>query len=98
LFRSLLDIGVHAGLRLQRLSVLVELSQFSAGFGLAIWPSAGRHRTAGTNGDAVAPDLLGVEPASDRAIGALAVRQYPTQRNVTLRILEPLTAAEREVS
>ena len=86
----------RGGVRLQRLSVLVAIFQFAAGFGLAIWLLlTGIARPAETGTLLLLVFWVLSLPAIGESI-AIAVRQYPAYRNVTLRLLEPLTAAQQD--
>jgi ATP-binding cassette subfamily B protein len=91
---SLLVEWVRASQRLLRLVVAVEGLQIVAGFGLAgwlLWLHAGR---LSDTGGAL---LLAYWALSLPVLGeeiALLARQYPMQRNVMLRLLEPLGALE----
>jgi ATP-binding cassette subfamily B protein len=95
---SLLTHWARAGLNLQRAVLSLEALQLLAGFGLAIWLLAshlGRGSEAGTA-------LLLVYwtlnlPALGQEI-ALISWQYPAYRNITLRLLEPLGALERQTT
>jgi len=84
----------RAGLGLQRVVVGVEGVQSLIGFALAAWLLLGYLTRAGDGGGmlllvywALNLPVLGQEVA-------LLARQYPTLRNVTLRLLEPLGAPE----
>jgi ATP-binding cassette subfamily B protein len=84
----------RAGLGLQRTVVAVEAVQLLTGFGLAAALLLHYHMHGG--GDSVVL-LLVYWALNLPVIGqdiALLARQYPTQRNVTLRLLEPLGALE----
>jgi ABC-type bacteriocin/lantibiotic exporter with double-glycine peptidase domain len=92
---SLLVEWARAGLNLQRLVIALESVQFAAGFGLAIWlltAYLGRHAETG------AILLLVYWALNLPALGqevAIVAWQYPSNRNVTLRLLEPLGAIEQ---
>jgi ABC-type bacteriocin/lantibiotic exporter with double-glycine peptidase domain len=91
---SLLTEWARAGLNLQRAVLSLETLQFLAGFGLAIWLLAS-HLGRGQAGAAL---LLVYWALNLPALGqevALIAWQYPSYRNVTLRLLEPLGALER---
>ncbi|MGI9073305.1 MAG: ATP-binding cassette domain-containing protein [Bryobacteraceae bacterium] len=84
----------HAALRLQRAVVSIEGLQFTGMFGLIIWLVLS-HPLQGTE---IGRVLLVVYwalnlPVLGQEIGALA-RQYPSYRNLTLRLLDPLRAPE----
>jgi len=92
---SLLSEWARAGLNLQRAVLSLETLQFVAGFGLAIWMLAS-HLSRG--GEAGALLLLVFWALNLPALGqevAIIAWQYPSYRNVTLRLLEPLGALER---
>jgi ATP-binding cassette subfamily B protein len=90
-------------LNLQRAVLSLETLQFLAGFGLAIWLLAshlGRAAVNGTN-DAGAVLLLVYWALNLPALGqeiAIIAWQYPSYRNVTLRLLEPLGALEQRAA
>jgi ABC-type bacteriocin/lantibiotic exporter with double-glycine peptidase domain len=88
----------RAGLSLQRLCVLVDVFQFAAGFGLAIWLLAtGIARPEGSGSLLLLMFwVLSLAPIG-QSIG-IAVRQYPAYRNVMLRLLEPLAASGHDIS
>jgi ATP-binding cassette subfamily B protein len=92
---SLLSEWARAGLNLQRAVLSLETLQFLAGFGLAIWLLASH---LGRGGDAGAALLLVYWALNLPALGqevALIAWQYPSYRNITLRLLEPLGALEQ---
>ncbi len=92
---SLLTEWARAGLNLQRAVLSLETLQFLAGFGLAIWLLASH---LGRHGDAGAVLLLVYWALNLPALGqevAIIAWQYPSYRNVTLRLLEPLGALEQ---
>jgi ABC-type bacteriocin/lantibiotic exporter with double-glycine peptidase domain len=92
---SLLAQWTKAGLNLQRAVISLETVQFLAGFGLAIWLLASHLARAGETGVVL---LLVYWALNLPALGqevALIAWQYPSYRNVTLRLLEPLGAIER---
>jgi ABC-type bacteriocin/lantibiotic exporter with double-glycine peptidase domain len=92
---SLLVEWARAGLNLQRLAIALESMQFVAGFGLAIWllmEYTGRHAETG------AILLLVYWALNLPALGqdvAIVAWQYPSNRNITLRLMEPLGAVEQ---
>ena len=97
---SLLTEWARAGLNLQRAVLSLETLQFLAGFGLAIWLLASHLGRAALNGasDAGAVLLLVYWALNLPALGqevAIIAWQYPSYRNVTLRLLEPLGALEQ---
>src|ERR1700733_2615514 len=92
---SLLTEWARAGLNLQRAVLSLEALQFLAGFGLAIWLLASH---LGRGGNAGAVLLLVYWALNLPALGqevAIIAWQYPSYRNVTLRLLEPLGALEQ---
>ncbi|HLG97021.1 MAG TPA: ATP-binding cassette domain-containing protein [Bryobacteraceae bacterium] len=92
---SLLSEWARAGLNLQRAVISLETLQFVAGFGLAIWLLASHLARNGAGGAAL---LLVYWALNLPALGqevALLAWQYPTLRNVTLRLMEPLGAIEQ---
>jgi ATP-binding cassette subfamily B protein len=95
---ALLTEWAGAGARLLRWAVLVEGLQVAAGVGLA---GALLFLHAGRAGDSTAVLLLAYWALSIPVLAeeiALLARQYPHHRNVTLRLLEPLGAAEDEAA
>lgn len=91
---SLLTEWARAGLNLQRVAISVETLQLLSGFGFAISILVS-HLGRGANPGAT---LLLVYwalnlPALGQEVGAIAW-QYPSYRNITLRLLEPLGALE----
>ena len=92
---SLLTEWARAGLNLQRAVLSLETLQFLAGFGLAIWLLAS-HLARGADPGTVL--LLVYWALNLPALGqevAIIAWQYPSYRNVTLRLLEPLGALEQ---
>jgi ABC-type bacteriocin/lantibiotic exporter with double-glycine peptidase domain len=92
---SLLTEWARAGLNLQRAVLSLETLQFLAGFGLAIWLLVS-HLARG--GDTSTTLLLVYWALNLPALGqevAIIAWQYPSYRNVTLRLLEPLGALEQ---
>ncbi len=95
---KLLVEWARAGFGLQRVAVWVETLQMLAGFGLAAWLLLAHLGRSGEGGGvllliywALNLPLLGQEVA-------LAAWQYPANRNLTLRMLEPLGAIEERPS
>ncbi len=91
---GLLSEWARAGAALQRAVVGMEGLQFVVGFGLAAWLVFAHLGRVGESGSvllliywALNLPVLGQEVA-------LAARQYPELRNLTLRLLEPLGAKE----
>lgn len=94
---SLLSEWARAGWNLQRAVLSLEAVQFVLGFGLAIWLLASHLSRAG---DAGATLLLVYWALNLPALGqevAIIAWQYPSYRNITLRLLEPLGALEQRV-
>jgi ATP-binding cassette subfamily B protein len=94
---SLLAEWSKAGLNLQRAVISLETVQFLVGFGLAIWLLAAH---LGRTGETGAVLLLVYWALNLPALGqeiALIAWQYPSYRNVTLRLLEPLGAIEQRI-
>jgi ATP-binding cassette subfamily B protein len=93
---GLLVEWARAGRRLLRWVVVVEGLQFLAGFGLAGWLLL---LHAGRSTDTGGALLLAYWALSLPVLGeeiALLARQYPMQRNILLRLLEPLGALEEK--
>jgi len=93
-YEALLGEWVHANLGLLRTVVTVEGVQLLTGFGFAAWLLLD-HQTRG--GETSVVLLLIYWALNLPVLGqeiALLARQYPTHRNVTLRLLEPLGALE----
>lgn len=96
---SLLTEWARAGLNLQRAVLSLETLQFVAGFGLAIWLLASHLARATVEGTGQAGEALLLVywalnlPALGQEVAIIAW-QYPSYRNVTLRLLEPLGALE----
>ncbi len=94
----LLNEWSNAGLNLQRTVVSLETLQFLSGFGLAIWLLASH---LGRTGETGAVLLLVYWALNLPALGqevALIAWQYPSYRNITLRLLEPLGAIEQRTA
>jgi ABC-type multidrug transport system fused ATPase/permease subunit len=91
---SLLVSWMGTGRALARVATAIDALQASIGFALAIWMLE-RHMGHGREVGATLLALYWVLsiPALGQEIALLA-RQYPTLRNVTLRLLEPLGARE----
>jgi ABC-type multidrug transport system fused ATPase/permease subunit len=93
---GLLVEWARAGGQLLRWVVLVEGLQLAAGFGLAGWLLALHAGRAADVGGALLLAYWALSlPALGEEIARLA-RQYPTQRSVVLRLLEPLGAPDDE--
>ncbi|MDQ3624710.1 MAG: ATP-binding cassette domain-containing protein, partial [Verrucomicrobiota bacterium] len=96
---NLLVEWARASFNLQRTAIGLETVQSFVGFGLAAWLLFAH---LGRAGDAGAVLLLVYWALNLPVLGqeiAVLARQYPEQRNRTLRLLEPLGAPERvEVS
>jgi ATP-binding cassette subfamily B protein len=91
---TLLVEWMRAGLGLQRTAVAVEAVRSLVGFGLAAWLLM---RYLGRGGEASSVLLLAYWALNLPVLGeelALMAQQYPAQRNVTLRLLEPIGARE----
>jgi ABC-type bacteriocin/lantibiotic exporter with double-glycine peptidase domain len=91
---SLLTEWARAGLNLQWAVISLEAVQFLTGFGLAIWLLTSHIARAGESGGVL---LLVYWALNLPALGqevALIAWQYPSYRNVTLRLLEPLGALD----
>jgi ATP-binding cassette subfamily B protein len=89
---SLLVEWGRAGMRLQRTAVAAELAELVLGFGCAALLVIAHWGRAGDGANVL---LLAYWALNLPALGsdlALAVRQYPAERNVMLRALEPLGA------
>jgi ABC-type transport system involved in cytochrome bd biosynthesis fused ATPase/permease subunit len=79
---------------LQRLAVWVEALQGLTGFGLAAWLMLDHISRAGEAGGALLLVYWALNlPGLGEEIAQIA-RQYPSYRNVTLRLLEPIGAIE----
>jgi ATP-binding cassette subfamily B protein len=95
---SLLAEWARAGFNLQRTVISLEALQFLTGFVLAIWLLASHLSRAGESGVVL---LLVYWALNLPALGqevAIIAWQYPSYRNVTLRLLEPLGAIDHQVS
>ena len=93
-YESLLVEWTRAGLHLQRAVVSVEGVQSLLGFGLAAGLLAAYLARGGEASGALLLTYWALRlPALGQELMLLA-RQYPGQRNVTLRLLEPLGARE----
>jgi ABC-type bacteriocin/lantibiotic exporter with double-glycine peptidase domain len=92
--RGLLGEWARAGLELQRIAVSMEAAQFILGFSLAGWLLVSHLQRQQEAGAAL---LLVYWALNLPVIGqeiALISWQYPAYRNITLRLMEPLTAPE----
>lgn len=93
---SLLVDWARASLNLVRAVVVVEGAQFLIGFGLAAWLLFDYlARTQQAGGMLLLVYWALNLPVLGQEI-VMLVRQYPTYRNITLRLLEPLGAPEEE--
>ncbi len=93
---SLLVEWAHASFGLQSLAVWVEALQGLTGFGLAAWLMLDHISRAGEAGGALLLVYWALNlPGLGEEIAQVA-RQYPSYRNVTLRLLEPMGALEDE--
>jgi ABC-type bacteriocin/lantibiotic exporter with double-glycine peptidase domain len=91
---GLLVEWMRAGFGVQRLAVVVESVQSLIGFGLVAWLLMSY---LGRGGHVSTVLLLAYWALNLPVLGqavALTAQQYPAQRNVTLRLLEPLGAPE----
>jgi ABC-type bacteriocin/lantibiotic exporter with double-glycine peptidase domain len=91
---SLLVEWARASFSVQRLVIVVEALQGLTGFGLAAWLMLNHISRAGETGGAL---LLVYWALNLPGLGeeiAQVMRQYPSYRNVTLRLLEPIGALE----
>lgn len=92
---SLLSEWARAGFNLQRTVISLEALQFLSGFGFAIWLLASHLHKTHESGIVL---LLVYWALNLPALGqevALIAWQYPSYRNVTLRLLEPLGALDQ---
>ncbi|PYX50499.1 MAG: ABC transporter permease [Acidobacteria bacterium] len=95
---SLLVEWARASFAVQRLVVWVEALQGLTGFGLAAWLMLSHvSRTGETGGSLLLVYWALNLPGLGEEIAQVA-RQYPTYRNVTLRLLEPIGALEDKPS
>jgi ATP-binding cassette subfamily B protein len=93
-YESLLVEWAHSAYALLRLILCTETLQGLTGFGLAAWLMLNHINRAGEAGGAL---LLVYWALNLPVLGeeiVMVARQYPTYRNVTLRLLEPLGAIE----
>ncbi len=94
---SLVVEWMRAGYDYLRAVVAVETAQSLIGFSLAAWLLFDHLSRAGVSGAILLMVYWALNlPALGQEIAMLA-QQYPSQRNVTLRLLEPLGAAEERV-
>jgi ATP-binding cassette subfamily B protein len=95
---GLLVEWARSGLQLLRSAVVVEGVLGLSGLCLVIWLLTDHLSRLGESGMILLLLYWALElPALGRQV-ALIARQYPAQRNVTLRLLEPLGAPEDEVA
>jgi ABC-type bacteriocin/lantibiotic exporter with double-glycine peptidase domain len=95
---SLLAEWARAGYNLQRTVISLEALQFLTGFVLAIWLLASHLSRSGESGVVL---LLVYWALNLPALGqevAIIAWQYPSYRNVTLRLLEPLGAIDHPIA
>ncbi len=93
-YESLLVEWAHTAFALLRLILCAEVLQGLTGFGLAAWLMLSHISRAGEAGGALLLVYWSLNlPLLGEEIVQVA-RQYPTYRNVTLRLLEPLGALE----
>jgi ABC-type bacteriocin/lantibiotic exporter with double-glycine peptidase domain len=91
---SLLVEWARASFAVQRLVVWAEALQGLTGFGLAAWLMLSHISRAGETGGALLLVYWALNlPGLGEEIAQVA-RQYPSYRNVTLRLLEPIGALE----
>jgi ATP-binding cassette subfamily B protein len=91
---SLLVEWSRAGRHMQRAAMYVDAAQALFGFALAAWLVASHLDRASLGGSALLFIYWSLQiPALGQEV-AVAARQYPSLRNVTLRLLEPLGAPE----
>jgi ABC-type bacteriocin/lantibiotic exporter with double-glycine peptidase domain len=91
---SLLVEWAHAAFALVRASIWVEVIQQFLGFGLAAWLMLDHISRAGETGGALLLVYWALNlPVLGEEIVQFA-RLYPTYRNITLRLLEPIGALE----
>ncbi len=91
---SLLVEWMRASYDYLRAVVAAETAQCLIGFGLAAWLLFDHLSSAGASGGVLLMVYWALNlPALGQEIAMLA-QQYPSQRNVTLRLLEPLGAPE----
>lgn len=91
---GLLGEWADAGLGLQRLVVWIEAAQFFTGFGLAAWLLLNYTSRVGESGSVLLLVYWALNlPMLGQDIAQIAWR-YPSLRNTTLRLLEPLGARE----
>lgn len=91
---SLLASWAHAGFALARLVVAVEGMQLTAAFGIAAWIVWNRLQPGAEPAGLLLLVYWVLQLPSLGQELAAAAWQYPTQRNTTLRLLEPLGAPE----
>ena len=93
---SLLVEWIRASMGLLRIALTVEAVQALSGFGLAVWLLFDHLSRGGDAGSALLLVYWALNlPALGQEISLIA-QQYPAQRNVTLRAIEPLGAPEEE--
>jgi ATP-binding cassette subfamily B protein len=91
---SLLVEWMRASFGLLRTALTIETIESLTGFGLAVWLLFDHLSRGGEGGSALLLVYWALNlPALGQEI-ALIAQQYPAQRNVTLRALEPLGAPE----
>jgi ATP-binding cassette subfamily B protein len=94
---ALLVEWAHAGRGLLRTAVTASGAQLVAGLGFAAWLLFARARLGDEGGGALLLAYWSLSiPLLGQEIGQIAW-QYPTQRNLALRLLEPLGAIEEDV-
>jgi ABC-type bacteriocin/lantibiotic exporter with double-glycine peptidase domain len=97
-YEGLLVEWAHSAFALLRVILCIEVLQGLTGFGLAAWLMLNHISRAGEAGGALLLVYWALNlPVLGEEIVQVA-RQYPTYRNVTLRLLEPLGALEDTTS
>lgn len=76
--------------------IMVETAQVFIGFGLAFWLLLAYYYQGGLESGVLLLVYWGLHLATLGQEIAQIARQYPTHRNITLRLLEPLGAPEEE--
>lgn len=91
---GLLAEWVRAGLRMQRATVLVDGALAVVGFALAAWILVDHWQRVGEGAQALLLAYWALAlPTIGQEVASLA-RQYPSHRNVAMRLFEPLGALE----
>jgi ATP-binding cassette subfamily B protein len=80
--------------RMQHATVLIEAAQATVGAALAVWLITGHVARQGAGGSILLLTYWALQlPVLAQAL-AVSARQFPSARNVLLRLLEPLSAPE----